>query len=92
MILLNGDIFMQHVKYCARQLLRKLFDNRWKQTGIRHDGRPNAQFACVRLFDELDLLQSLAHFVEHRDSGFKQHATVVCRLDSRNAPIKQLDT
>ena len=35
----------------------------------------------VRLLDGFYLLQAFAHFVEHRDSGFKQHTTVVRRLD-----------
>ena len=36
-VLLNRDVFMQHVKHRAREILRKSFDDRRKQTGIRHD-------------------------------------------------------
>ena len=57
--------------------MRKPSDDRRKQAGIGHDRRANPQLACVRLFDELDFLEALAHFVKHRDSGFEQGAAVV---------------
>ena len=49
------------------------------------------QVAGVRLLDEVDLLEALAHFVEHRDAGLEQHLAVMRRRDARKAAVEELD-
>ena len=52
---------------------------------------PILQLACRRIGQELDILDALLEFVEHRDAAFEHRLRVDRRLDAARAAIEQAD-
>jgi hypothetical protein len=49
-VLLNRDVFVQHVKRRAGEILRKPFDDGWKQTGIPTATLPQVRSGQLKAF------------------------------------------